>query len=185
MKVVLGGSRHLSFLPEDVMDSLKSWMRDEVEFMLGEAKGMDAKFQEFFKAANYDKVTIYYSGEYPRHNFGNWNAIHVNSGLKSKSHAMHAAKDRDMTRLADSGLMMWDTLSAGTISNLIDLLGQGKKCQMFVAGQDSNLYFLNKPEDLQKWEERFPEVFQEAHKRLAAFSKRNSKKIESDELKLF
>lgn len=185
MKVVLGGSRHLSFLPEDVMDSLKSWMRDEVEFMLGEAKGMDAKFQEFFKAANYDKVTIYYSGEYPRHNFGNWNAIHVNSGLKSKSHAMHAAKDRDMTRLADSGLMMWDTLSAGTISNLIDLLGQGKKCQMFVAGQDSNLYYLNSVEDLEKWQESYPEVFSEAYKRLEAFSKRNAKKLESNDQTLF
>ena len=47
MKVVLGGSRQLSFLPEEVMDNLNSWMRDGVEFLVGEAKGTDAKFQEF------------------------------------------------------------------------------------------------------------------------------------------
>ena len=139
MKVVLGGSRQLSFIPEEVMDSLNSWMRDEVQFLVGEAKGTDAKFQEFFKFSQYKNVKIYYSGDHVRHNFGNWDTEKVDSGLKSKSHAMHAAKDRTMTALANTGLMIWDTLSAGTLSNLIDLLDNGKLCQMYVAGEDSNL----------------------------------------------
>jgi hypothetical protein len=32
VKVVLGGSRQLSFIPEEVMDNLNSWMREGVEF---------------------------------------------------------------------------------------------------------------------------------------------------------
>lgn len=185
MKVVLGGSRQLSFLPEEVMDNLNSWMRDGVEFLVGEAKGTDAKFQEFFKFSKYDKVKIYYSGDYVRHNFGNWETEKIDSGLKSKSHAMHAAKDRTMTLLADTGLMIWDTLSAGTLSNLIDLLNQGKHCQMYVAGEDSNLYYLNSASDLDRWNERYPEVFDEAEKRLKTFAKRALKSEPVEDQTLF
>jgi len=185
VKVVLGGSRQLSFIPEEVMDSLNSWMREGVEFLVGEAKGTDAKFQEFFKFSKYSNVKIYYSGDYVRHNFGNWETEKIDSGLKTKSHAMHAAKDRTMTALADTGLMIWDTLSAGTLSNLIDLLNQGKPCQMYVAGEDSNLYYLNTEKDLGRWAERYPEVFEEAEKRLKTFAKRASKNEDTEGQTLF
>ena len=173
MRVVLGGSRQLSFLPEDVVDSLNSWMRDGVEFFVGEAQGTDAKFQEFLNFSKYRNVKVFYSGDYARHNVGKWDVERVESGIKSKSHAMHAAKDRNMTLLADTGLMIWDTSSAGTISNLVDMLRQEKPCQMYVAGEDSNLYYLRNLEDLDRWKVRYPKVFVEAEKRLKAFSKRS------------
>jgi hypothetical protein len=88
---------------------------------------------------------------------------------------MHAAKDREMTAQADTGLMIWDTLSAGTLSNILDLLDQGKACQMYVAGDDSHLYYLNNLGDTSKWREKYPEVFEEAEKRLKTFAKRASK----------
>jgi hypothetical protein len=172
VRVVLGGSRQLSFLPEDVVDNLNSWMRDDVEFLVGEAQGTDAKFQEFLNFSEYSNVKVFYSGDYVRHNFGNWDVERVESGIKTKSHAMHAAKDRNMTLLADTGLMIWDTSSAGTISNLVDLLQQEKPCQMYVAGEDSHLYYLKNLEDLERWRTRYPKVFDEADKRLRAFSKR-------------
>ena len=185
MKVVLGGSRHLSFIPEEVMENLNSWMREGADFFVGEAKGTDAKFQEFFKFSKYRNVKIYYSGDYVRHNFGNWETEKIDSGIKTKSHAMHAAKDRTMTALADTGLMIWDGLSAGTLSNLIDLLNQGKPCQIYVAGEDSNLYYLNSEKDLERWAERYPEVFEEAEKRLKTFAKRASKSEIDEGLTLF
>jgi ssDNA-specific exonuclease RecJ len=120
-----------------------------------------------------------------RHNFGNWETEKIDSGLKTKSHAMHAAKDRTMTALADTGLMIWDTLSAGTLSNLIDLLNQGKPCQIYVAGEDSNLYYLNTEKDLDRWAERYPEVFEEAEKRLKTFAKRASKNEDTEGQTLF
>lgn len=185
MKVVLGGSRQLSFIPDEVLENLNSWMREGVEFLVGEAKGTDAKFQEFFKYSKYEKVKIYYSGDYVRHNFGNWQTEKIESGLKSKSHAMHAAKDRTMTSLADTGLMIWDTLSAGTLSNLIDLLHQGKQCQMYVAGEDSNLYYLKTSDDLNRWRDIYPDVFTEAEKRLKTYARRTSRDEKSDEQTLF
>jgi DNA-binding ferritin-like protein (Dps family) len=185
MKIVLGGSRQLSFLPDDVMENLDSWMRDDAQFLLGEAKGTDAKFQEYFKFRKYKNIQIFYSGDFPRHNFGDWPTLKIESGLKSKSHAMHAAKDREMTALADTGLMMWDTLSAGTLSNILDLLDQGKACQMYVAGDDSHLYYLNNLGDTSKWREKYPEVFEEATKRLRTYAKRASKNSPETEQTLF
>ena len=185
MKVVLGGSRHLSFLPEDAIDSLSAWMRDDAHFLLGDASGTDAKFQEFLAHKHYEHVTIYFSGDFARHNLGGWQSEHIDSGLKSKGHAMHTAKDRDMTKMANTGLMIWDTASPGTIANVIDLLTQGKPCQLFVAGNDANLYHFAEPEDLAVWEDRHPEVFEESHKRLVAHAKRVGKREPSAQDTLF
>ncbi len=185
MIVVLGGSRHLSIIPEDVIDSLQSWIRQEANIILGDAKGTDAKFQEYLSVENYRNVEIFYSGDHARHNLGNWQTRNIDSGLKSKSHAMYTAKDREMTKIADTGLMMWDRQSPGTLSNVIDLLNQGKSCQMFVAGDDANLYPLNHLEDLEKWQSNIPEVFDEAYARLKAHKKRTVKMTEQSEQTLF
>jgi hypothetical protein len=185
MKVVLGGSRHLSFIPEDVISSLNTWINDEVFFIIGEAKGTDAKIQEYLNYKKYENVIIYFSGDSPRHNFGNWPVVKIDSGLKSKGHAMHTAKDREMTKNADEGLMIWDRLSVGTFSNIIDLLSQSKPCQMFIAGEDSNLYHLSSLKDLDRWKEYVPEVFEEATNRLHSYSKRIAKKELPVDEKLF
>lgn len=185
MRIVLGGSRQLSLLPDDVMENLNAWMREGAEFLLGEAKGTDIKFQEYFKYRKYENIKIYFSGEYARHNIGNWPTVKIESGLKSKSHAMHAVKDRKMTAVADSGLMVWDTLSAGTLSNILDLLDQGKPCQVYVAGDDSQLYYLNSIQDTLKWKDRHPDVFLEAEKRLKTYAKRINKPISGSDQTLF
>jgi hypothetical protein len=81
--------------------------------------------------------------------------------------------------------MMWDTWSSGTISNLVDLPNQGKSCQMYVAGEDSNLYYLKTADDLDRWKVRFSEVFEEAEKRLKTFAKRASKSEPTERQTLF
>lgn len=185
MKIVLGGSRQLSVLPDEVIDSISLWCRDEGQFLIGDAKGTDAKFQQHLQSKNYSNVQIYYSGDEVRHNLGNWKIIRIDSGLKSKGHALHTAKDREMTKVADTGLMIWDTLSAGTLANVIDLLQQGKNCQMFTFGEDSNLFYLKDLSDLDRWRDMYPELFEESEKRLASYVKRVLKKEINDQNLLF
>jgi hypothetical protein len=72
--------------------------------------------------------------------------------------------------------MIWDCNSAGTLSNVIDLLSQGKNCYIWVA-PDSDLYQFDNPASLDKWMESYPEVRTEAEKRLSAFYKREAKKV--------
>ena len=46
--------------------------------------------------------------------------------------AFYTAKDIEMAHIADFGLMMWDTKSTGTSSNVFEMLRRGKKSVVFV-----------------------------------------------------
>ena len=176
MKIVLGGSRHLEFIPNEIADRLLEWMENSTEFLVGDAPGSDRAFQLFLSSKKYPSVTVYTSADEIRNNLGNWNVEKVESGLKSKSNAVHAFKDRRMSRIADIGLMIWDCKSAGTLSNVIDLLEQGKNCFVWVA-PDSDLYQFDNSTSLDKWMRNYSEVRDEALKRLSTFRKREVKRV--------
>lgn len=176
MKIVLGGSRHLEFIPNEIADRLLEWMENSTEFLVGDAPGSDRAFQLFLSSKKYPSVTVYTSADEIRNNLGNWNVEKVESGLKSKSNAVHAFKDRRMSRIADIGLMIWDCKSAGTLSNVIDLLEQGKNCFVWVV-PDSDLYQFDNSTSLDKWMGNYSEVRDEALKRLSTFRKREVKRV--------
>jgi hypothetical protein len=175
MKVVLGGSRHLEYVPQEVGERLTEWMDGSCEFLVGDAPGTDRAFQMYLKSKKYLAVTVYTSADEIRNNLGNWQVERVESGLKSKSNAVHAFKDRKMSQIANIGLMIWDCKSAGTLSNVIDLVRQGKNCFIWVA-PDSDLYQFDNQKSLEKWMNTYQDVRDEALKRLTKFDKREIKR---------
>ena len=108
----------------------------------------------------------------------------MESGLKSKSHAVHAFKDRVMTSEADLGLMLWDCQSAGTLSNVIDMVESGKSCKVWVS-LDSDLYSFDNKISLSNWLAQYPEVTTEAARRLRQFRRREYKRFSEKQDKLF
>jgi hypothetical protein len=176
MKIVLGGSRHLDYIPSEIGVRLNEWIGASSEFLVGDAPGSDSAFQKYLKSLKYPAVTVYTSADEVRNNLGKWNVEKIESGLKSKSSAVHAFKDRKMSEIADIGLMIWDCKSAGTLSNVIDLIEQGKNCYVWVA-PDSDLYQFDNSDSLNKWMEGYSEVRDEALKRLSTFRKREIKRI--------
>ena len=179
MKIVLGGSRHLEFIPGEIGERLIEWMESSSKFLVGDAPGIDKAFQNFLKSKKYRDVTVFSSADEIRNNLGNWDVVKVESGLKSKSSAVHAFKDRKMSQIADIGLMIWDCNSAGTLSNVIDLLSQGKNCYIWVA-PDSDLYQFDNQKSLEKWMNAYQDVRDEALKRLEKFEKREIKRSKSN-----
>jgi hypothetical protein len=179
MKIVLGGSRHLEFIPSEIADKLLEWMEGSSEFLVGDAPGTDRAFQMFLSSKKYPSVSVYTSADEIRNNLGNWQVEKVESGLKSKSNAVHAFKDRKMSQIADIGLMIWDCQSAGTLSNVIDLVRQGKNCFIWVA-PDSDLYQFDNQKSLEKWMNAYQDVRDEALKRLEKFEKREIKRSKSN-----
>jgi hypothetical protein len=185
MSVVLGGSRKIDRLPGEIYELLTSLMSNSVEFIVGDAVGIDLAFQRFFSEKKYFAVTVYSSAGYVRNNVGHWPEHLIESGLKSKSNAVHAVKDRKMVEIAESGIMIWDCQSAGTLSNVIDLLSQGKNCYVWVS-PDSDLYQFDNPTALDKWMESYSAVRTEALKRLSTYYKRESKRAnENSQPELF
>lgn len=179
MKVVLGGSRHLEYIPQEVGERLTQWMETSCQFLIGDAPGTDRAFQVFLNSKRYSAVTVYTSADEIRNNLGNWQVEKVESGLKSKSSAVHAFKDRKMSQIADIGLMIWDCKSAGTLSNVIDLIDQGKNCFIWVA-PDSDLYQFDNSTSLDRWMASYSEARDEALKRLSTFRKREVKRGSED-----
>lgn len=184
MKIVLGGSRFLEKIPQNLIDLIKEWTDSGSEFLVGDAPGADSAFQKSLRNIGSKSVTVYSSAGYIRNNYGNWESKEIESGLQSKSNAVHAFKDRYMTSIADSGLMLWDCESAGTLSNVIDLVESGKSCRIWVA-LDAELYTFDNLPSLERWLKQYPDVTKEAHKRLNTFRRREAKRIKSGHPALF
>ena len=171
MKVVLGGSRKLEFIPEPVSNELLIMMKSSSSFLIGDAPGIDSIFQKFMVQTEYANVEIFSSAGYVRNNFGNWPEHQIETTLKSKSSASHAFKDREMCKLADLGIMIWDQESAGTLSNALDLLEQNKTCLIYDALEREFIRFDDKA-NLDRWLENHSEVAEEAISRLNRFRNR-------------
>jgi hypothetical protein len=177
MKIVLGGSRKLAYVPSEVATRLKSYMDSGAEFFVGDAPGIDTKFQELLNANFYKNVIVHSSANCIRNNLGSWPTRFIDSGLKSMSHARHSAKDRVMTAEADSGVMVWDKESAGTLANVIDLVQAGKPCLLYIAG-DNELTNIETVSILDSVLTQYDEVASEAQKRLNAYDRRQNKKVQ-------
>ena len=174
MKIVLAGSRKLDFLPASVQSMLEDYLAQGADFMIGDASGVDTTFQRYFLQRKYSRVEIFSSAGYIRNNVGRWPERQIETTLKTVSKASHAFKDREMCALADIGIMVWDQKSAGTLSNAIDLLEQGKACWVYNA-VDQELVRFETIEELNKWLAPYSAVTQEAQSRLRRY--RNRMKI--------
>jgi probable addiction module antidote protein len=124
--IFIGGSRHISRLPSEIMDRLKNVMANQHCVLVGDANGADKAVQKFFADATYGNVTVFYTGEKFRNNLGHWPTCHVEPPKDAKGFQFYAAKDREMAARADFGLMIWDGKSSGTLLNILRLAKAGK-----------------------------------------------------------
>ena len=170
---MLGGSLKIGPLSEEVDTLLRSAIAGGDQFLVGDAPGADAQFQKVLGEAGSADVEVYFSGSRPRFNLGGWPCVHVDSGLRGKGHAMHGAKDRKMVEHSSKGLFAWDGISVGTVTNVLDLAGQGKPFALVVQ-EHSGVFMID---DLRALNSRFPSIVQEAENRLAAAARRAAKLI--------
>lgn len=124
--IFIGGSREVTKLPADVLPRLDEIIKKGHHVIVGDANGADKAVQTYLANHNYKHVTLYVSGDKPRNNVGRWNIHSVTADSKAKDYHFFAAKDREMARRADFGLMIWDGKSPGTLLNLVRLV-QGNK----------------------------------------------------------
>jgi probable addiction module antidote protein len=129
--IFIGGSRHVSRLPSEVKKRLDNVVTSGHRVIVGDANGADKAVQKHFHDIHYDKVTVFCSGASPRNNLGTWLTHHVEAPNDAKGFQFYAAKDREMAREADFGLMIWDGKSPGTVLNVLRLAIAGKIAVLF------------------------------------------------------
>jgi len=128
--IFIGGSRHISRLSPEIKQRLDNVISSLHHVVVGDANGADRAVQNHFHDACYEKVTVFSSGE-PRNNVGLWPAIIINPPQHAKGFQFYAAKDREMAKRADFGLMIWDGKSPGTLLNVLRLTCAGKIAVLF------------------------------------------------------
>jgi probable addiction module antidote protein len=139
--IFIGGSRHISRLPAEIKQRLDNIVASRHQVVIGDANGADKAVQKHLLDVGYDKVTIFCSGDTCRNNLGGWRTHHVSAprNVKGYQFQFYAAKDREMAREADFGLMIWDGKSAGTILNVLRLVRAGKIAVVINVPEKSSL----------------------------------------------
>ena len=135
-KVFIAGSMNIKNLDPKVKERIDNIVASEFEVVVGDADGADTSVQwhlfNLGKPKAKAKATVFCSGSSPRNNVGEWPVQSVETKHAEGSRAFFTAKDLRMAEVADFGLMIWDTKSTGTLSNVIELLVRKKKSVVFV-----------------------------------------------------
>jgi probable addiction module antidote protein len=129
--IFIGGSRHVSRLPPEIRKRLDNVVASGHRVIVGDANGADKAVQKHLLDQHYENVTVFCSGTTPRNNLGAWVIHQVEVPKATKGFHFYAAKDREMAREADFGLMIWDGKSPGTVLNLLRLVLAGKIAVLF------------------------------------------------------
>ena len=129
--IFLGGSRDIFELPPPAIERIGTIVAAEHGVLIGDAPGADAEMQGLLAGYNYEHVGVFHAGAEPRNNLGSWAAYHVPPPVGAKGFGIHAAKDREMARRADFGLMVWDGASPGTCLNMLRLTMIGSPCVVY------------------------------------------------------
>lgn len=130
--VLIAGSIKIKRLHPLFVERIENVVREGMSIIVGDANGADASMQAELVRQSASDVTVYCTGDKPRNNLGDWRVHHVQSSAQPGTRAYFTAKDIEMAKQADFGLMLWDAASTGTLSNVFELLSQDKKSVVFV-----------------------------------------------------
>lgn len=147
--VFVAGSLSIKRLHARFVECLDRIVDSGFEVVVGDADGADASIQQALLDRRAPAVTVYCSGKAPRNNLGEWPVQRIATDHEPGSRAFFTAKDLEMAKVADYGLMMWDAKSTGTLSNVIELLKRGRTSRVFV-NKAQRLITVAKVDDLNR-----------------------------------
>jgi hypothetical protein len=147
MNVFIGGSRTVSRLNDVIRERLDDLMRRGCRIFIGDANGADKAVQAYLAERNYQDVVVFCM-EQCRNNIGSWPTCRVDPPAGRRGFAYYAAKDLAMSKEAQSGVMLWDARSKGTLQNMLNLVGAGKRTLVYFA-PTKEFHVLASEQDLQ------------------------------------
>jgi hypothetical protein len=131
--VFVAGSRAISKLYAQVRERLDNILGKELAILVGDANGADKAVQRYLAERGYKRVVVYCM-EDCRNNVGNWPVrFHPAEPSRKRDRHYYGIKDRAMAKDASCGFMLWDGISKGTLTNVINLLDYNKKVLLFSA----------------------------------------------------
>jgi hypothetical protein len=147
--VFVAGSRALSKLNGQVKERLDNIVKQNFTVLVGDANGADKAVQRYLAERGYEHVVVYCM-EVCRNNVGNW-PTHAHTAESAPRHdrQYYGIKDIAMAKDASCGFMIWDGISKGTLTNVINLVNAEKKVLLYSAPK-KHFFTLRTPGDLNR-----------------------------------
>ena len=131
--VFISGSLRIKNLHSKINDRIENIIKSNHKVIVGDASGVDSSIQEVLKEKDYSNVIVYCSGNEVRNNVGQWPVERVKiDGSQKNKRLFYTAKDLEMAKNCNIGMMVWDSKSTGTLSNIYELLKQNKASLVFI-----------------------------------------------------
>ncbi|WP_187367244.1 hypothetical protein [Massilia mucilaginosa] len=146
--IFIAGSIKIKHLHDEVQARIMNILAMQYDVVVGDAGGADSAIQQFLSDQGAARVMVYCSGEHPRNNIGRWPVHQVATYHAKRSRAWFTAKDVAMAQAADLGLMVWDGISTGTLSNVVELLARKRNSLVFT-NTDRQFHRILSVDDLQ------------------------------------
>jgi hypothetical protein len=131
-KIFISGSMRIKNIDKKVIERINNIIDSKYEVIVGDADGVDSSIQSYLASKDVKSVTVYCTGSQPRNNIGRWVLKQIKTDKKPGTRDYFTAKDISMSEDCDYGLMIWDSKSTGTLSNVLELLTQNKASLVFV-----------------------------------------------------
>jgi hypothetical protein len=109
-KIFLSGSISIKRLDRKVQERIDNIIEANLNVIVGDADGADRSMQRYLFEKGACNVVVYCSGDKPRYNIGHWPAACIQvTHATPRSRSFFMAKDLEMAKAADFGMMIWDT----------------------------------------------------------------------------
>jgi len=123
--VFISGSIAIRHLSGAVTGRIEAIFDRGLPVLIGDARGADTAVQRLLFERGAANVTVFTADGFPRNNVGEWQVRTVPGEGRSGTAAYHAGKDRAMAAQADTGLVVWDGRSRGSLANIHRLCARG------------------------------------------------------------
>ncbi|MDJ0276272.1 hypothetical protein QLH51_05600 [Sphingomonas sp. 2R-10] len=123
--VFISGSIAIRQLSGPVTERIEAIFDRGLPVLIGDARGADTAVQRLLHERGAKNLTVFAADGFPRNNVGDWQVRNVPGEGRSGTAAFHAGKDRAMAAEADTGLVVWDGKSRGSLANIHRLCGRG------------------------------------------------------------
>ncbi len=139
-KVFISGSISIQKLPQEVKNSVDKIIKQNMEILVGDAKGIDTLLQNYCLSLNYYNVTIYSISTFSRYRASDnfrIKYIEVPNSIK-RERERQQEKDKAMTMDSEFTFTIWDSKSKGSYANILRGLDNHKKVKIYLSNK--NLY---------------------------------------------
>lgn len=147
--IFISGSISIKKIDGAVLSRIDCIIEKNFNIIVGDADGIDLLIQKYLHEKKYSNVCIYCSGDSSdiRNNIGDWPIISVQTKSPKGTRDFYTAKDIQMSKDADYGLMIWNKKSPGTLSNVVEMIKQNKKSRVFLT-KEKQFIRINEPENV-------------------------------------